>query len=149
LGSTHMRVRLGYTCLILIVIVGLVIGIHYLVSPEITSYHKQVIGVSWEDLAPGTQTLLIILMKGTGLAALVTAVSLSIIIAIPLRRGESWARWAVLAIGLILLVPMLGGALYLAITKEASTPWWLDALAIVVLVVGVLLVGGPRQRKNA
>lgn len=141
--TSKIKIALGLN--IIIVLIGLLVGVQYLVSSEINSYHKEVIGVEWETLAPGVKTLLLILMKGTGDAAVIGAVSIAILLFIPFRRGENWSRWAILTIGLILLVPMLVGALYLVYTTGASSPWWLNAAMMIILITGFLMSGGLKQ----
>jgi hypothetical protein len=122
-----------------IVLSGTLVGLSYIVRPDMTHYHLEVIGVDWSSLAPGVQTLLLVLMKGTGDAALTASLAIALFLLIPFRRGESWSRWAILLVGLTLLVPMLIGAVYLAFTTGASSPWWLNAGALVILLAGFFL----------
>ncbi|MBU2548066.1 MAG: hypothetical protein KKB20_06645 [Proteobacteria bacterium] len=141
-----LKYKISFGLNLCIVLAGFLMGASYLARSEITSYHKEVIGVDWAGLAPGVQKLLVILMKGTGDAALVAAVSIGILLLIPFRRRENWARWAILIIGLTLLVPMLIGAVYLASTTGASSPWWLNAVLMLFLIVGFLLSGELNRR---
>lgn len=134
-----LRCKIAFGLNGLVVLVGLLLGASYLIRSDITSYHKEVIGVDWAGLAPGVQKLLIILMKGTGDAALVGALAIGLFLGVPYRRGENWSRWAILLVGLALLVPMLIGAVYLASTTGASSPWWLNAILMLLLLAAFLL----------
>ncbi|MEW6264066.1 MAG: hypothetical protein AB1641_13410 [Thermodesulfobacteriota bacterium] len=134
-----LKRRIAFILNSIIALVGFVIGASYLAKSEITSYHKQVIGVDWAGLVPGVQKLLIILMKGTGDAAVVTALALAFFLIVPFRRGENWSRWAILTVGLAFLLPMLFGSIYLASTTGASSPWWLNATLLTFLLVGFFL----------
>lgn len=126
---------------LLVALVSLLVGISYLVSSGMTSYHMQVIGVDWNSLAPGVQTLLLILKKGTGDACVLAGLAIAILLFIPFRRKESWSRWAILAIGYAFYVPMLGGAVYLKSMTGAPSPWWLNAIMLLLLTIGFFITG--------
>ena len=134
-----LKLKIAFGLNLCVVLVGLLLGASYLIRSDITSYHREVIGVDWGSLAPGVQKLLIILMKGTGDAALVCAAALAFLLFIPFRNRENWSRWAILVVGLALLIPMLIGAVYLASTTGASSPWWLNAGLMVFLLIGFFL----------
>jgi hypothetical protein len=125
--------------------VSLLVGINYFASTDLTNYHKAVIGVDIDTVAPGAITLLLVLMKGTGTAVLITGISILFLALIPLQRGENWSRWAILTIGLACYLPMFGGAAYLAYTTGAPSPWWLNAILIAFLFGGFYL---SREVKN-
>jgi hypothetical protein len=131
--------RIAFGLNMLIALSGTVVGVSYLVRSDMTSYHHEVIGVDWSSLAPGVQTLLLVLMKGTGDAALTASLAIALFLLIPFRRGENWSRWAILIVGVTLLVPMLIGAVYLAYTTGASSPWWLNAGLLAILLAGFFL----------
>ena len=137
------RQRIAVALNLIVAGVCALLGLAYFAAKEITFYHKAVIGVEWAALPAGVQTLLIVLMKGTGDAVLVTGVSIAILTWIPLRQGHNWSRWAILTIGMTCLLPMLAGALYLAITTGAPSPWWLNALLIASLLASVVLSRPP------
>lgn len=124
----------------LLVVVGeLLMGIYYLLASEITPYHKQVIDVDWNDLTLRCQDLILTLMKGTGLAGIVIAVSIGILLAVPFGRRENWSRWAILAIGSVSLVPMLIGSLRLYLRGGATFPCWANATLLVFIITAFLL----------
>lgn len=131
--------KIAFSLYSIIILVALAIGIQYLLSSDITSYHRQVIGTDWNSLAPGVQTLLLILMKGTGDAAFVCGVSMAILLLVPFRKGDNWSRWALVVVGLSCFLPMLVGAIYVVSTTGASSPWWLNAIMIVLLFLGFFL----------
>jgi hypothetical protein len=138
-----VRMTIALICNSLVTVVFGGVGIAYLLSGEITSYHKQVIGVEWESLAPGVQLMMLVLMKGTGLAVLITGITVGVLSWIPVRQGQNWARWATLLIGMTCLVPMLAGASYLAITTGASSPWWLNAILMISVIIAFILAASP------
>jgi len=139
------KLKAAFVINLVVAFVGLIVGSLYLISEGITDYHKAVIGVDWSTLAPGVQTLLIILMKGTGVASFITGLSIAIFNIFPLRHGENWARWAIVCVGLSGLLPMLAGAGYLAVTTGAPSPWWLSAALVVLLLVAFFLSGKLKE----
>ena len=129
-----------------VALIALILGGNYIARSTITSYHKEVIGVEWESLAPGVQKLLIILMKGTGDAVFVGGLAIVLFLIFPFRKGENWSRWALLLIGAALLLPMLIGAIYLATKTGASSPWWLNAILLLFMVVAFFLFEGSKEQ---
>ncbi|MGD0855679.1 MAG: hypothetical protein ABSA18_07715 [Dehalococcoidia bacterium] len=114
-------------------------GISYLFANEITSYHKQAIGVDWAGLAPGVKTLLLVLMKGTGDAVLVGAISFTFLLLIPFRKGDKWVKWALLCIGMAIWIPMLIGSIWIYTATGAPSPWQLNLVMLVLLLVAFIL----------
>ena len=58
-----MRRKIAFSIYSVIGLVDLVLGFIYLTSDEFRAYHSQAIGASWEEVDPGTQTLILALMK--------------------------------------------------------------------------------------
>jgi hypothetical protein len=136
-----MRLRLLIATVLnwLVVAVMFGTGVYYLISTEVMPYHREVIGVPWAELAPGCRTLILTLMKGTGMVGVTGGVALAVLLAIPFRRREGWSRWAILLIGATVLVPMLMGAVRLRIDTGAAAPWWASAALLVALGLGFWL----------
>src|SRR4051794_1159236 len=133
-----IRTRLAFGCYLFIALAALAVGLRYTLSPRIMSYHQQALGVDWDDLGPREQGLLLALLRGTGLCALVTGNAIGILL-VPFQRGEGWARWAITALCLIMLVPATCEALALAEQTGASTPWPALVGGIVVVLAGFWL----------
>ncbi|OGA31486.1 MAG: hypothetical protein A3G80_13415 [Betaproteobacteria bacterium RIFCSPLOWO2_12_FULL_62_13b] len=117
------------------------VGLRYLVAKEIMAYHFRILDVAWTDLTPRTRILMLTLMKGTGLVAVCTAVSLAVLLAVPFRAGEAWSRWAILVVGATALVPTLVGAVRLRRTTGASAPWWPHVVLLAALGLAFWLTG--------
>jgi hypothetical protein len=127
----------------LVVAVLFGVGVHYLVSRTPMPHHLQILDVPWTDLTPRTRALLLTLMKGTGMVAICTAVALAVLLAIPFRAGEAWARWAVLLVGATALVPTLLGAIRMRFETGASSAWWPHLALLAVLSLACWLSGDP------
>jgi hypothetical protein len=88
------------------------------------------------------------LLNGYGSAHFAVGIALGAVLLLPLRRGQAWARWAVLAIGF----PVLGATAYLSARLAAVTgsnvPWQGAIVLLLLLLVGVALVD-PRVDPRA
>jgi len=136
-----MRLRVAIATVLNWLVVGVMFGtgVHYLASTEIMSYHQEVLEVPWAEQTPGCRTLILTLMKGTGMVGVTAGVALAVLLAIPFRRREGWSRWAILLIGGTVLVPMLLGAVRLRVETGAASPWWASAALLAILCLGFWL----------
>jgi len=100
------------------------VGIDYLTSKEIKPHHHEILDVNWADLTPNTRELIMTLMKGTGLVALITAVSMAVLLAVPFRRREAWSRPAILIVSGAALIPTLIGTIQVRARTGGAAPWW-------------------------
>lgn len=102
-------------------------------------YHEQALGIPWSGLEPGARALLLTLLNGYGSTHLAVGIALAVLLAFPLRQGQAWARWTILAIGM----PVLGGTAFLSARLAALTgacvPWQGAVALLVVFVAGVVL----------
>ncbi len=112
-----------------------VFGLRYLASSEFMTYHAEVAGTPWEALSPGLQTLILAMLRGAGSAILAGGLALGLLLAIPWRRGERWARHGVPVLALCGLVPLL--LIAVALTREgADTPLLPIVGAVVLTALG-------------
>jgi hypothetical protein len=118
------------------------IGLRYLAATQIMPHHLRILGVAWTDLTAPTRTLMLTLMKGTGLVGVCTAVALGVLLAIPFRRQEAWSYWAILLVGITALVPMLIGAVRVRRVTGVAVPWWPHVVLLVSLGLAFLLALG-------
>ena len=134
-GGAKLRLRIAFVLNAGVVLWLLLVGVDYVTSGEPKPHHQQFLEVPFHTLTPGTQLLIMTLMKGTGLAALVTSLSLAILLVFPFRRHENWSRWAILAIAGFTLIPTLVKTLEGRALVGISAPWWPH----VVMLVGVAI----------
>lgn len=144
-----LRNGIALTCIAIPAIVEIIVGVTYFSASEVMPYHKEVLGVAWSDLQPGVRTMLVGFMNAYGSTHFAVGVALLILVLIPLRRGHSWARWAILAVGL----PVLSATVYLAarlpFTTGAQTPWRGSLVLLGLFLVGVALVNPKRAAHQA
>ena len=133
------RNRLAFVCIAIPALVELGLGVVYFTASEVMPYHKEALRAGWSQLEPGVRTLLLTFVNGYGSAHLAVGIALTALLLFPLRQGQVWARWTILAIGF----PVLGATAYLsarlAVTTGASVPWQGAVVLLVVFVVGVAL----------
>jgi hypothetical protein len=136
-----MTARLAIAAVLnwLVVAVMFGIGVRYLAATQIMPHHLRILGVAWADLTPPMRTLMLTLMKGTGLVGVCTAVALGVLLAIPFQRQEAWSYWAILLVGLTALVPMLVGAVRVRRATGVAVPWWPHVALLMSLALAFLL----------
>jgi hypothetical protein len=100
------------------------VGVDYLRAHTVMPHHQIMLGVPFAELSVGERTLLLTLLKGTGMVAVVGAVSLGILLVVPFRRQERWVRTALLVIGGTILIPTLVGTFQVRAETGAPAPWW-------------------------
>ena len=137
-----MRRKIALSIYSVIGLVNLVLGSIYLTSDEFLTYHSQAIGASWEKVDPGTQTLILALMKvaGGGWCALgffTIAIALS-----EWKRSGSLARWALPAGTLFLYLPTLIATWSVYRETGAQSPW-VPSLAMIMLTLIAMVIHVP------
>jgi hypothetical protein len=126
-------------CIALVAVVEVVIGIVYFTASEVMPYHKEVLGVDWGQLEPGVRTMLVAFINAYGSGHFAVGISLGALALIPMRQGHAWARWAVLAVGLPMLVTSAYISTYLASLVDEGPPWRGALAMLVVFMLGVAL----------
>lgn len=139
-----LRNKLAFACFALVCLAALGTGVRYITASRIMSYHQQAMGVAWEAMAPSAQAQTLNFARAGGLGFLVTGVAMAIFLALPMRRGEGWARWALAAVALV----YIGGQSLLVldmITKtSANYPLTPLIAAVVVSILGFFLFDGKK-----
>lgn len=133
--STNKNTKIASAILYCVVGVLSVMGCVYLFTPQIMPYHERFIGMQHEQLHPNVNALLLYMMKDMGASFLAIAFALFVLIRGPFKRGERWARWSILAISLIALLPLL----YITLSIGLYTPWWLVGLGIILVITALLI----------
>ncbi len=129
--------------------VSLGLGAIYMFRDSFMPYHGVALGQRWVDLDPATQVLLKALMEVAAGGWFALGVLVLLLVAIPIRRGERWARLAAPAALLLFYVPTLIATASVALQTPASPPWRFNALACLCAIGGVLLDSPWRRRRRA
>ena len=133
------RNKFSLFCIALVAVVEVVIGIVYFTASEVMPYHIEVLGVDWGQLEPGVRTMLVAFINAYGSGHFAVGISLGALALIPMRQGHAWARWAVLAVGLPMLVTSAYISTYLASLVDEGPPWRGALAMLVVFMLGVTL----------
>ena len=122
----------------IVAIVLLGFGLVYLARNRFLPYHGQAIGLSWSQLDPNLQVLILALMRVAGTGFVVAGLAMLVLLLIPWRAGETWSMYAIPAIS---FCACLGSvyATFLVKTKTPGTPpLRLSILGLVVTIMGLI-----------
>ena len=115
------------------------VGVDYLASRMVKPHHLKILDVPWDTLTPGNRTLIMTMMKGTGLLALVTAISMAVVLTGPFLQKSPWSRTAILIISGATLIPTLLGTFKVRRETGAPAPWWPHIAMIAALAAAYYL----------
>jgi hypothetical protein len=135
------KTKIAFGCYVLVILVQVGAGLRYATASQIMPYHQQVTGMAWADLEPGVQRMFLAFIRAYSYSILGFALALGVLLVVPFRRGDRWARWAIPVVGLGFWLPVLFGATRLAASSGAATPWRGAIIPIVLLIAGFLLSG--------
>lgn len=116
-------------------------GLRYIALTRYLPYHSDAVGKSWEELGRGERVLLLALLRGAGGAFLACGVAIVFLLLFPIHRGEAWARYAILAIGLCAGLPLSHGVLAVARQTTAKPPLFALVIGYLLLLLGTLAGG--------
>lgn len=125
--------------------VGLLLqGLLYVTTSTFMPYHGDALETSWEGLPRHYQGFVIGVIKGMGAGSISVSLAILILIAIPLRRGENWARWAVPLVGITFSLLTAHAAYTIDVRTAASPPWRQTLGLAAVYATGAVLSLAPR-----
>jgi len=127
--------------------VGLMLqGLLYVTTDRFMPYHADALGTEWEGLPAREQGFLLGVIKGMGAGSIGVTLALSILLLIPFRRGQAWARWAVPAVGIAFTSLTALAAFTIARSTPAATPWRQTLVLTAVYLAGALVSHWPSRR---
>jgi hypothetical protein len=122
-------------------------GVLYLTTTEFMPCHGAALGVTWADVSRSHQAFLLGVIQAMGAGSVGVTLALAILLGGPFRRGETWARWAIMSVGVVF--PSLTGyaAHTIDVGTPASTPWRLTfGLTALYLAGGLIDAWRPPAR---
>lgn len=131
--------KTGLSLLLLAGIASIAAGIRYLLATEFLPYHAIVAGKAWSQIEPGTQTIVLGMLKIVGGGFLSCGVALLWLL-VPLRRDEAWARWAALSIAAAVWLPTQYVTFMLKGAAPVAQPPIVPTAVILVLVLAAVAV---------
>ncbi|MEE2733517.1 MAG: hypothetical protein VYA55_22035 [Pseudomonadota bacterium] len=114
-------------------------GLIYTFSPEFLPFHSDAISKSWDDLTQPYQAVYLGMMKTEGAGFMSSGIAIAFLLAIPFKKREVWCYWAMTVIGVVEHVPSMIGAMNTSQLTPASSPWQLNLLGVVLLIIGLAL----------
>lgn len=138
--------KIAFGCYLGALLLITLIAVIYLFTPRLLSYQETAIGADWEGLSLGMQTQLLSLMRVSGGGYLATAAALAVILFIPFRQGQPWARWAIPAIGIPAIAIVNYAGLTIIQNTPARPPLIAGPVVILLLLAGWFLAGMRSQR---
>ena len=145
--STSARIALLMYALPTIGLLGQ--GLLYVTTPTFMPYHADALATTWEQLPPNYQGFVIGTIKGMGAGSIAVTVALFTLLAIPFRRGEHWAYWAVPLIGMVFTALTAYAAYTIDVRTPASPPWRLTLGLTATYLVGAIVSGVGRRTKRS
>jgi hypothetical protein len=122
----------------IVAIVLLGFGAVYLTRNQFLPYHGQAIGLSWSQVDPNLQILILALMRVAGTGFVVAGLAMLVLLLIPWRAGETWSLYAIPAISFCACFGSIY-ATFLVKTKTPGTPpLRLSILGLVLTMMGLI-----------
>ncbi len=135
MSTTYHISFISYSFVALVLIV---FGLIYLIKNQFMPYHSEALGLSWSDLEPNLQVLILALMRAAGGGFLATGLAMLILLIIPWRAGDTWSIYAIPTISFC----TSSGALYATWLVKTRTPGnppvRLSLLALILTAIGFI-----------
>jgi hypothetical protein len=126
--------------------VGLLLqGLIYVTASRFMPYHGDALGATWESLPAHYQGFVLGVIRAMGAGSIGVALAVSIMLAIPFRRGDPWARWAVPVVGGAFTLLTAYAAYTIDVRTPASTPWR-QTLGLTALYITGAVVSFAQQK---
>ena len=132
--------RIATALQLLAALLSIAASARYMTTSEFMPYHAVVTGQAWTTLTPGLQVIIIGMLRILAGGFLACGLALAFL-AWPLWRGERWAAWASLCVGLAVWAPTLAVTFMLTSAAPAAQPPTLPTIAILVVVVAAFITG--------
>jgi hypothetical protein len=133
------KTKLSLACYTLGILIVASVAVVYLFTPQLLPYQEAAIGASWSELNEGLQVQFLSLLKVCGGGYLFTAISLAVLLWIPFRNGEQWARWAIPAIGIPAILIVNYAGLTIILNTPGRPPLIAGPIAIGFFLIGLFL----------
>ncbi len=136
----RMKVALGIYILVGVVSIGL--GLLYLTSEQFMPYHAEAVGTPWAEVDPGTQTLILALMRVAGGGWLALGFLTIVLSFGQIQTRSAVSRWA-LPIGIVIFYSASLAATWGVYRETGAHTPWLPSLASIGLALLAFAVDAP------
>ena len=135
----NKKLRIASIMLYVVSGVAILFGFIYSFSPKLMPYHARFLGMTHEQLKPEVAALFLASYRVTGASFLSIGVALALLVKGPFNKGDRWAWWIILFMGLICLVPLL----FITLKVGLHTPWWVVSILIILEIVALVISRSP------
>jgi hypothetical protein len=135
------REKIAFVLYMINNLVLIIFGFRYLFCDTIMPYHQQAIGMQWAEIEPGLQVLLNGLIKIAAAFFFIPGITIIVLLIIPFRKGERWAKWFIPGLSIFWLCFGLYVPINIAIKTNASTPWPASLVGLAITVAAFLFSG--------
>ena len=136
MNAMSMKTKVAFGCYLVLLLMLIPTGLRYTAASEPRPHHLQAMAVQWEDVQPGVQLMFLAALRTAGATGLVAVLSIGVILFIPFRRGERWARWATPALCIAAVIPVIATGFWVAAKTGASVP------RVPLVICGFLALSG-------
>ena len=124
-------------------------GLLYLTTPVFMPYHADALATPWDDLPPHHQGFVLGVIKGMGAGSVGVTLALAVLLIVPFRRGDRWARWAVPLVGGVFTALTAYAAYTIDTRTPADTPWRQTLGLTAMYLAGAVVSYRPTKPQNA
>ncbi len=135
------RDKIAFALYMINSIMSVIFGFRYLFCNTMMPYHQQAIGMKWEELGPGLQLFMNSSIKIIASTFFIVGFTSIILLMIPFKKGERWAKWLIPFISFVFLGFISYASINISLQTHASTPWPVSVTALVSTSVAFLLSG--------
>ncbi len=136
-----LKKRIAFCLFSIVAIISLITAIRFFMSDTIMPYHQVAMGDTWDNFEPGVRVMTLNFMRAAGLGFLIVSISVFILLFIPFRKGEKWARHALTGIILTHLSAMVFIINNVRSNTPAEPPLGQIVFFIIVTLAGYFLSG--------
>ena len=144
----NAKTKFAFGCYLAAILIIASLALIYLLTPQLLPYQEKAIGVSWSELTTGVKIQFLSLLKVCGGGYLFTAISLAVLLFIPFKQGENWARWAIPAIGIPAISIVNYAGLTIILNTPGRPPLIAGPVAIVLLILGLILSADVKEKEK-
>ncbi len=123
-------------------------GLLYVTTTRFMPYHAEALATPWEALPAHHQGFVLGVIKGLGAGSIAVTLALAILLLVPFRRGDAWARWAIPIVGAVFTSLTAYAAYTIDVRTPASTPWRETLVLVALFGVGAAVSNWPGRKPD-
>jgi hypothetical protein len=120
-------------------IVSLIMAYKSIFSTKFLPFHEQAAGKSWDSIDRGLQSVIIALMKVSGLGFLVIALLLMALPIVHYFKYDSLVQYVIPGISFLYCFGLFLVNYQLSVKTKAKTPWKGSLYATIFLEIGIII----------